>query len=84
MFVYLFVWETLGIPQRHQRETTGRPAGTPETPQQANETKSGLVNMSLIETHQQEHQIHHSRPETPEGDQRKARCNYPINYLKFY
>ena len=34
--------------------------------------------MSLIETHQQEHQRHQQE------HQRKARCNYPINYLKFY
>lgn len=53
MFVYLFVWETLGIPEtpeRDHRETSRRP----ETPQQTNESISGLVHMSLIETHQRE------------------------------
>ena len=42
MFVYLFVWETLGIPE------------TPETQEgdhrETNELKSELVHMSLIET----------------------------------
>ena len=33
MFVYLFVWETLSIPEE-TRDTRGRPAGAPETPQQ--------------------------------------------------
>ena len=60
MFVYLFVWETLSIPEE-TRDTRGRPAGAPETPQQTRDTR-----------------------DTPAGDQRKARCNYPINYLKFY
>ena len=63
----------------------------PETPEgdhrETNELKSELVHMSLIETPA-------GAPETPQqtrdtrgrpaGDQRKARCNYPINYLKFY
>lgn len=39
MFVYLFVWETLGIPE------------TPEGDhREINELKSELVHMSLIET----------------------------------
>lgn len=53
MFVYLFVWETLGIPetpegdqQEHHRET--------------NERKNALVHMSLIETPEGD-QRHHSR-----------------------
>lgn len=49
MFVYLFVWETLGIPQRHQRETTGRPAGTPETPQQDKREQKGLVHVGVLQ-----------------------------------
>ncbi len=54
MFVYLFVWETLGIPETpagDHRETTGRPQGDHR---EINELKSKLVHMSLIETHQQE------------------------------
>ena len=66
MFVYLFVWETLGIPQRHQRETRGAPAGDQQEHQQTNERKSELVHISLIETHQR-------RPETPQGDHRSTR-----------
>ena len=80
MFVYLFVWETLGV-LRHQRETSrntrGRPAGDQQEHQrETNELKSKLVHMSLIETPA-------GAPETPQGDlrhqqehQRKARCNY--------
>ena len=75
MFVYLFVWETLSIP-----ETPETPAGDQQEHQrhqqehhrETNELKSKLVHMSLIETHQQEHQRHHSRPETPAGKPEKS------------
>ena len=56
MFVYLFVWETLSIP-----ETPETPAGDQQEHQrhqqehhrETNELKSKLVHMSLIETPQQ-------------------------------
>ena len=50
MFVYLFVWETLSIPEE-TRDTRGRPQGDQqEHHREANELKSKLVHMSLIET----------------------------------
>lgn len=78
MSAYLFVWETLSIPETPEGDQQEHQRHQQEHHRETNELKSELVHMSLIETpagaperHQQEHQ-------------RKARCNYPINYLKCY